>query len=61
MSAKVAALLGLETRELQKKLDESARDFVYLKRQVSPDTADAIAALGLKGIYQHREFRRYYY
>jgi cell division protein FtsI (penicillin-binding protein 3) len=31
-----------------------------LKRQVSPDTADAIAALGLKGIYQHREFRRYY-
>jgi cell division protein FtsI (penicillin-binding protein 3) len=57
---KLAALLGLEARELQKKLDESARDFVYLKRQVSPDTADAIAALGLKGIYQHREFRRYY-
>jgi cell division protein FtsI (penicillin-binding protein 3) len=57
---KLAALLGLDTRELQKRLDESARDFVYLKRQVSPDTADAIAALGLKGIYQHREFRRYY-
>jgi cell division protein FtsI (penicillin-binding protein 3) len=57
---KLAALLGLETRELQKKLDESARDFVYLKRQLSPDTADAVAALGLKGIYQHREFRRYY-
>jgi cell division protein FtsI (penicillin-binding protein 3) len=57
---KLAALLGLETRELQKKLDESGRDFVYLKRQLSPDTADAVAALGLKGIYQHREFRRYY-
>ncbi|HEV8106877.1 MAG TPA: penicillin-binding protein 2 [Burkholderiales bacterium] len=57
---KLAALLGLEARELQKKLDESARDFVYLKRQVSPDTADAVAALGLKGVYQHREFRRYY-
>ena len=57
---KLAALLGLEARELQKKLDESARDFVYLKRQLSPDTADAVAALGLKGIYQHREFRRYY-
>ena len=56
----LAVLLGIETRELQKKLDESARDFVYLKRQVSPDTAEAIAALGLKGIYQHREFRRYY-
>jgi len=57
---KLAALLGLEGRELQKKLDEAAGDFVYLKRQLSPDTADAIAALGLKGIYQHREFRRYY-
>jgi cell division protein FtsI (penicillin-binding protein 3) len=57
---KLAALLGLDARELQKKLDDSERDFVYLKRQVSPDTADAIAALGLKGIYQQREFRRYY-
>jgi cell division protein FtsI (penicillin-binding protein 3) len=57
---KLAALLGLEPRELQKKLDESSGDFVYLKRQVSPDTAETIAALGLKGIYQHREFRRYY-
>jgi cell division protein FtsI (penicillin-binding protein 3) len=57
---KLAALLGLDTRALQKRLDERTRDFVYLKRQVSPDTADAVAALGLKGIYQHREFRRYY-
>jgi cell division protein FtsI (penicillin-binding protein 3) len=56
----LAALLGVDGRELQKKLDASAGDFVYLKRQVSPDTADAITALGLKGIHQHREFRRYY-
>ncbi len=57
---RVATLLGLDARELNKRLDESAGDFAYLKRQVSPDTADAIAALGLKGIHQHREFRRYY-
>jgi cell division protein FtsI (penicillin-binding protein 3) len=57
---RLAALLGLDARELQKKLDDSAGDFAYLKRQVSPDTADAVAALGLKGIHQHREFRRYY-
>jgi cell division protein FtsI (penicillin-binding protein 3) len=56
----LATLLGVEARELQKRLDDSAADFVYLKRQVAPDTADAIAALGLKGIHQHREFRRYY-
>jgi cell division protein FtsI (penicillin-binding protein 3) len=27
---------------------------------VPPQTADAVAALGLQGIHQHREFRRYY-
>jgi cell division protein FtsI (penicillin-binding protein 3) len=57
---KLASLLSLERGELERKLGDPARDFVYLKRQISPDTADAIAALGLKGIYQHREFRRYY-
>jgi cell division protein FtsI (penicillin-binding protein 3) len=57
---KLAALLALPRAELDKKLDEPSRDFVYLKRQVPPETADAIAALGLNGIHQHREFRRYY-
>ena len=56
---KLAQLLGLARGELEKKL-ETGRDFAYIKRQVSPDTADAVAALGLKGFYQHREFRRYY-
>jgi cell division protein FtsI (penicillin-binding protein 3) len=57
---KLLSLLALERGELDRRLADVSRDFVYLKRQVSPDTADAIAALGLKGIYQHREFRRYY-
>jgi cell division protein FtsI (penicillin-binding protein 3) len=57
---RLAALLGVEARELQKRLDDSATDFVYLRRQVAPDLADAIAALGFKGVHQHREFRRYY-
>jgi cell division protein FtsI (penicillin-binding protein 3) len=57
---KLAIVLGLDKHELKKKLADSERDFVYLKRQVAPDMADAIAALGLKGIYQQREFRRYY-
>jgi len=57
---KLASLLGLELAELGKRLAETGRDFVYLKRQVSPDTAEAVAALGVKGIYQHPEYRRYY-
>ncbi len=57
---KLASLLGMERAELDRKLADPARDFVYLRRQVPPDTADAIAALALNGIHQQREFRRYY-
>jgi cell division protein FtsI (penicillin-binding protein 3) len=57
---KLASLLALERNELAKKLADISRDFVYLKRQVSPDIAESVEALGLKGIYQHREYRRYY-
>ena len=56
---KLAALLAVEPAELGKKLS-SAKDFVFLKRQVPPDTALAIATLGIPGIYQHPEYRRYY-
>ena len=56
---KLSALLNIDAAELGKKLG-SSRDFVYLKRQVPPDTAQAIAALGIPGVYQHPEYRRYY-
>jgi cell division protein FtsI (penicillin-binding protein 3) len=56
---KLAALLTMEPAELGKKLS-AAKDFVFLKRQVPPDTAHAVAMLGLPGIYQHPEYRRYY-
>jgi cell division protein FtsI (penicillin-binding protein 3) len=58
--ARLAKVLGLERVELEKKLADPTRDFVYLKRQVAPQTADAVVALGLPGIHQQREFRRYY-
>jgi cell division protein FtsI (penicillin-binding protein 3) len=57
---KLAALLDMPQAELQRRLADATRDFVYLKRQIAPDVADAVTALGLKGIYQQREFRRYY-
>lgn len=56
----LAALLGLEMRELERRLADTSRDFVYLKRQIPPETAAQVAALGIRGLYQHREFRRYY-
>jgi cell division protein FtsI (penicillin-binding protein 3) len=58
--ARLAALLSVDARELQTKLADVERDFVYLKRQIPPETADQVAALGIPGIYQNREYRRYY-
>ena len=57
---RLATALGMSAAELDRKLGAATRDFVYLKRQVPPETADAIAQLGLPGIYAQREFRRYY-
>ena len=57
---KLAALLDMSTAELERKLGDEARDFVYLKRQLPPDTAEAIARLHLAGIYEQGEYRRYY-
>lgn len=56
----LARLLGVPAPELQKKLANEDRKFVYLKRQVSPATADAIAQLNLPGIHQRKEYRRFY-
>ena len=56
---KLAALLDIDVHELNGRLG-SERDFVYLKRQVAPAIAQQVAALGLPGIHQQQEYRRYY-
>jgi cell division protein FtsI (penicillin-binding protein 3) len=57
---RLAAILGMSKSELDRRLSETGRDFVYLKRQIPPETAAEALALGLKGIHQQGEFRRYY-
>jgi len=57
---RLAAALELPQAELRRKLADTGRDFVYLKRQVPPEAADRVAALRLPGIHQSREYRRYY-
>jgi cell division protein FtsI (penicillin-binding protein 3) len=56
----LAALLQLDARELARKLSDADRDFVYLKRQIAPESAARVAALGIPGIHQQSEYRRYY-
>jgi cell division protein FtsI (penicillin-binding protein 3) len=57
---RLAQVLELPRDELRRRLGDTARDFVYLKRQVPPETADRVAALRLPGIHQTREYRRFY-
>ena len=56
----LAALLSVDARDLERRLSEAEREFVYLKRQIAPETAARIAELGIPGIHQQSEFRRYY-
>lgn len=55
----LAALLDMDVRDLNRKL-ASQREFVYVKRQLSPEVADRVTALNLPGIHQKNEYRRYY-
>ncbi|HEX5612372.1 MAG TPA: penicillin-binding protein 2 [Burkholderiales bacterium] len=56
----LSALLHVNPRELAQKLARSSQDFVYLRRQVDPEIASRVTELGIAGLYQHREYRRYY-
>src|SRR6266581_2715407 len=55
----LAQLLDLDVREINRKL-ASEKDFVFLKRQIAPDVAERVLSLGLPGIHEQREYRRYY-
>ena len=56
----LAGLLQMDARELARKLSDADRDFVYLKRQIPPETAARVAGLGIPGVHQQNEYRRYY-
>lgn len=57
---KLAELLGLKVAVVDKKLANSEREFVYLKRRVSPELAAEVMKLEIPGIYLQREYKRYY-
>jgi cell division protein FtsI (penicillin-binding protein 3) len=58
--AQLARLLDLPQAELKRRLANEDRSFVYLRRQVDIEVADAIARLKLAGIHSTREFKRHY-
>jgi cell division protein FtsI (penicillin-binding protein 3) len=57
---RLARLLEMPLAELQRKLEDEDKTFVWLKRQVDEPVARQIAELGIKGIYQRKEYKRQY-
>ena len=57
---KLAKLLGMPLPDLIKKLENEDKTFVWLKRQVDDTVAQQIAALGVMGVYQRKEYKRQY-
>jgi cell division protein FtsI (penicillin-binding protein 3) len=58
--AQLAKLLEMPLVELNKKLEDEDKTFVWLKRQVDEPVAQQIAALGIKGVYSRKEYKRQY-
>ncbi|WP_332745262.1 peptidoglycan D,D-transpeptidase FtsI family protein [Hydrogenophaga sp.] len=56
----LAKLLEMPLAELRKRLLVDDKTFVWVKRQVDEPVAKEIAALGIKGVYQRREYKRQY-
>lgn len=57
---KLASVLQMPVTELQAKLAQKDREFIYLKRRLPPDQAESVAKLGIAGMSLQREYRRYY-
>ena len=59
-AVQLARLLEIPVTELNKKLADDDKTFVWLKRQVDDSVAQQIAAMKIKGIYERKEHKRQY-
>jgi cell division protein FtsI (penicillin-binding protein 3) len=57
----LARALGLDSQMLMRRITRSMdKEFLYLKRHLSPEQASEVLGLNLPGINVQREYRRYY-
>ncbi|MCE9632843.1 MAG: penicillin-binding protein 2 [Methylophilales bacterium] len=60
LTKKLAELLKLKPADINKKLKNDDKEFVYLKRRMSPEDAARVMQLGIPGVFLQREYRRFY-
>jgi len=59
--SRLAKVLNLNSVHLENKIQKhAAKEFIYIRRQVSPDVGAKVTELGIKGVYLRREYKRYY-
>jgi cell division protein FtsI (penicillin-binding protein 3) len=59
--AQLAETVGVDAGNLQARFEQfREREFMYVRRRVTPDVAERVAVLGLPGVHFEREYRRYY-
>lgn len=56
---KLSSIIDVPVASIKEKLGRK-KDFIYLKRQLSKEKADEIAALGIKGFGFQKELKRHY-
>ncbi len=56
----LAKLLTIKTKDIDKKIANREREFVYLKRRVSPELAAKVMSLEIPGVFLQREYKRFY-
>jgi cell division protein FtsI (penicillin-binding protein 3) len=56
----LAKLLAIKTKDIDKKIANREREFVYLKRRISPDLAAKVMSLEIPGVFLQREYKRFY-
>lgn len=58
---KLAKLLKVDSKQISKKINKNKhRQFLYLKRELSPQLADRIKALKIPNLYLQKEYKRFY-
>ncbi len=58
--SKLASVLKISTKDIDEKIANKKRSFVYVKRRISPDLAERVKEINISGIYLQREYRRFY-
>src|SRR5690606_10633903 len=56
----LARLLGVDPVEIGRRVADTEREFVYLRRQLPPEQAARVVELNIPGVFLQREYRRFY-